>query len=291
MGIFCRETEKDMYKILSLSVGTSIGLKESLYYFRFKGVAIKYYVSQKNHEPDCISILYPIQQYSADSAYKLLTEFLSLWAFTTDEIVVPGLSMESGTVFRDELSALKANITVSDLTIVSKTTISPTIIYLPKIENDIQDSTVRLYRIARSQNDVYSQILFFWHTIIYPSAEEKDAEQYIQNFVNKNIPEYKHVHDEIDQLLTSNPYGKQIKKNSFGQHIREDIRHAIAHIVRKYNSGSIEIDNRLQQNYIAGVSRVLRHISRYKIQNEHGLSLCKPHGINYFCQLSAKELE
>jgi hypothetical protein len=218
-----------------------------------------------------------------------LTEFLSLWAFETDEIVIPCFSVESGTVFPDEKMALKANNIACSMVRVPKTTSASTILYLPKIENDIQDKTVRLYRIARSHNDVYSQALFFWHTIIYPSAKEENAQKYIQEFVDKNISECKHVYEDIDRLIKFNVYGKKINKSNFGQHIREDIRHAIAHIVRTNDSGSLEIDNRMQQNYIAGISRILRYISRYKIENNHGLSLEKSHSADYFTTIPSFE--
>jgi hypothetical protein len=82
------------YKTLSVPVDTSIGLKESLYYFRFRGVSLKYYVSQEQLFTDCLMGVFPVDQYSDKNAYKLLTEFLSLWSFHTDEIVIPGLPLK-----------------------------------------------------------------------------------------------------------------------------------------------------------------------------------------------------
>ncbi|GAI08764.1 unnamed protein product [marine sediment metagenome] len=54
---------------------------------------------------------------------------------------------------------------------------------------------------------------------------------------------------------------------------------------------SLEIDNIDQQAHIGMISRILRYIARYKIQNEHGLSLKKPHGTDYFMTLKNPDSE
>jgi hypothetical protein len=275
------------YKIFSIAVDTSILLRGILHYFRFRGITLKYHVSQKQGDTDCLTGHFPVPGYTLNNAYKFLTEFLSLWSFETDEIVMPGFGIESGTLFLDEISALKANIIATEHVKVPKTTICDTIYYLPKIETEVQDKAVRLYRQARSCVDAYSQLLFFWHTLVYPSKDDKDAQDYIQKFVDSDISEYSHVYSDIDRLIEytnknkDGAFGKELDRKGIGRYIREDVRHAIAHIVRDQGR-SLEIDNMYQLAHIKTIGRILRYISRYKIQHTHSLSLDKPHGMDYF---------
>ncbi|PKL47446.1 MAG: hypothetical protein CVV39_05770 [Planctomycetes bacterium HGW-Planctomycetes-1] len=286
----------EAYTILSVAVDTSIELQQSLYYFRFKGVALKYSVNQKKQYTDCLSGHFPVHEYSLSNAYKLLTEFLSLWSFETDEIVMPCCGIESGTPFPDEKSALKANIIAQDRVKVPNDTTYPTIVYLPKIETEVQDKAVRLYRVARSCINVYSQLLFFWHTLVYPSQNDNDAQGYIQKFVDSKISGYEHVYQDIDWLIEftnknkEKAFGINLNRQDFGEYIRENVRNAIAHIVRARGK-DLEIDNMNQLSHIGTISRILRDISRYKIQYTHNLSLDKPHGQDYFMILENPESE
>ncbi|MBA7664383.1 hypothetical protein ES703_72444 [subsurface metagenome] len=284
------------YKVFSVAVDTSMRLEKPLYYFRFKGVALKYIVSQDKQYTDCLTGHFPVSEYPLSDAYKLLTEFLSLWSFERDEIVMPCCTFENGTLFPDEKSALKVNMIVQARVKVPKTTTCPTIVYLPKIETDIQDKVVRLYRQARSCVNVYSQLLFFWHALVYPSQNDKDAQDYIQSFIDSQHSEYGYVYSDIDWLIKyKKKHGKgalseNLSKDNFGEYVREDVRNAIAHIVRKWGA-SLDIDNIDQQAHIGSIGKILRYISRYKIRYTHSLSLDKPHGMDYFMTLKNPDSE
>ena len=125
------ETE---YRVLSVPVDTAIKLKGPLLFFRFKGFALKYTVSQSAQWTDCITICYPLGECSPNKAYEIITELLSLWSFKMDEPIIPGEYGTAGTPFPTEDSALAANITTRKRVKVPKTTSCDTIIYLPKIE-------------------------------------------------------------------------------------------------------------------------------------------------------------
>jgi hypothetical protein len=140
-------------------------------------------------------------------------------------------------------------------------------------------------------------VIFFWHTLVYPSTKDKDAERFIQKFVDSGISGYQHVYEDIDRLIefTNNSgekaFGKNLCRSDFGRHIREDVRHTLAHIVRKYGASSLEIDNMSQLCHLSIVSRVLRYISRYRIQHTHKLSLDTAHGMDYFVNLKREDFE
>ena len=287
------ETE---YRVLSVAVDTAIKLKGPSHFFRFKGFALKYTVSQSEQWTDCITICYPFGECSRNKAYEIITELLSLWSFERDEPIIPGNCITAGTPFPTEDSALDANITTQERVKVPKTTSCDTIFYLPKIETEVQGKSVRLYRQARSCINVYSQLLFFWHTLVYPSQNDKDAQDYIQSFIDSQHSEYGYVYDDIDSLIEytnknkERAFDKNLSRQDFGRYIREDVRHAIAHIVRKWGR-SLEIDNMSQRAHIGTINRILRYISRHKIQKEHGLSLDKPHGTDYFMTLKTPDSE
>lgn len=277
------ETE---YRVLSVAVDTAIKLKGPSHLFRFKGFALKYTVSQSEQWTDCISICYPLEKCSSNKAYEIVTELLSLWSFEQDEPVIPGIGMLAGTPFSTEASALVANIITQNRVRVPKTTTCDTIFYLPKIETEVQNNIVRLYRHARSCIDTYSQVLFFWHTLVYPSKSDSDASRYIQQFTSNKIDGYGHVYEDIGRVLKDKigAFSEGLCESNFGEYIRKNVRHAIAHIVR-YQDRSLEIDNIDQVAHINIISRILHYIARYKIQNEHGLSSKKPHGQDYFMTL------
>ncbi len=283
------ETE---YRVLCASVDTAIKLKGPSHFFRFKGFALKYTVSQSEQWTDCITICYPLGECSCNKAYEIITEFLSLWSFEVDEPIIPGRCITAGTPFPTEESALKAKITTQERVRVPKTTSCDTILYLPKIETEDQGKSVRLYRQARSCINVYSQVLFFWHTLVYPSRNDKGAQYYIQKFTDDKIDGYSHVYKDIKLLIKDKTgvFSEELCESNFGKYIRDNVRHAIAHIVMK-RGRSLEIDNIDQQAHIGMISRILRYIARYKIQNEHGLSLKKPHGTDYFMTLKNPDSE
>ena len=274
------ETE---YRVLCVPVDTAIKLKGPSHFFRFKGFSLKYTVSQSEQYTDCITICYPLGECSRNKAYEIITELLSLWSFKSDEPVIPGYYATASTPFPTEDSALNAKITAQERVKVPKTTSCDTIFYLPKIETGVQSKTVRLYRHARSCIDVYSQVLFFWHTLVYPSKDDRNAQYYIQQFTNDKIDEYSYVYEDIEILLKDKKgvFSKGLCESNFGKYIRDNVRHAIAHIVMR-GGRSLELDNIDQKAHIEVISRILRYIARYKIQNEHGLSLTKPHGTDYF---------
>ena len=271
------------YRVLSVAVDTSILLKGLFHFFRFKSFALKYAVSQNDHWTDCITICYPLEVCPRNKAYEIITEFLSLWSFQMDEPVIPSNCIAAGTPFSTESSALNANIITQIGVRVPKTTSCDTIFYLPKIETEVQNKTIRLYRHARSCIDVYSQTLFFWHTLVYPSKDDKDASCYIQKFINDKIDGYGYVYEDIERLLKdkNGAFSETLCENNFGKYIRDYVRHAIAHIVR-YGDRSIELDNINQESHMEMISRILRYIARYKIQKEHRLSLGKSHSQDYF---------
>lgn len=161
-----------------------------------------------------------------------------------------------------------------------------------KSEGD--EELLRLYSVATSDTNVYSQILFLVHTITYPDKE--DTEKFI-NFVdtffekisNKDIPS--HLANEIKKIKKNKSFGDIEKFKtpngniSYGSYFYKSIRNSIAHIVRLDSNDSnektacdkqavnIKIDDFNQTEVLRSVANILNEIAYSKLTEEISGSL------------------
>jgi hypothetical protein len=94
---------------------------------------------------------------------------------------------------------------------------SPSLI--PNINDEHQKLALGLFREARASNNDYHLFLFFWHVI---ESGGEDGDKVIERLSNLGMVHW--VNDDIAKL--------SLGGNTLGNHLKENIKNAIAHIKR-----------------------------------------------------------
>ena len=161
-------------------------------------------------------------------------------------------------------------------------------VYVRPLKSDKEIMLARLYRTALACNDIYSQILFFWHCLCYSKIEEnKIDESKVVGLINRyhqNIPKEMDINKGDIEFILKEPF---FSKNydsvlTIGEYIQKGIRHSIAHIVRdiKHNEKGLEIDSLQELRHLHKVKNILKAMSRYRM--EYDLEMKRPDDSNYF---------
>lgn len=133
---------------------------------------------------------------------------------------------------------------------------SPSVI--PVVNTEHQRLALGLFREARAANNDYLAFLFFWHVI--ETGHEKGEEVVERLFRNNKL---RHVRDDIAKI--------SLGGCNLGEHLKENVRNAIAHIRRRSGRKSLELSNLEHRNEMAVTTRVARRIAEAYI--EHDLSI------------------
>ncbi|MFQ5859683.1 MAG: methylamine utilization protein MauJ [Anaerolineae bacterium] len=154
--------------------------------------------------------------------------------------------------------------------------------YVPPLRN-VEDATLaRLYREARSSNNVYLGLLFYWHSLVYPSTDDRAAVDYINRLWKRPPRERSCISDSIERILQKPLFSPtHATPVSLGDYLREGIRNSIAHIVRnRPNSRSLQLDLLSELRHLNDAKDVLHYCSRHRLKNERGMN--EPHDLEIF---------
>jgi len=262
-----------MYKFWIFTVDTNVKFPEPVYYFKYKGLEFKYITRYKEGKADNIVIRY--SNMSDDNAYALVAEYLNALAFSRYDFV----HFES--IFRMQNSAKLSQVNYLSDKVRSYDChdVVSDIYFISNITNEEQSHLISLYRQAQCNENECFKALFFWHTLVYPNSDESLA----VNFINRNIDK---AYDLQVNHIKNNPiFSKDGKINTtIGDYIKNGVRHSIAHIIRdKKDAVSLKMENWEQVQHIATIASILKDISRYRIENEFGVTgYPSPETLNHF---------
>lgn len=130
---------------------------------------------------------------------------------------------------------------------------SPSII--PAADTEHQRLALGLFREACASNNDYLAFLFYWHVI--ETGHEKGEEIVDRLSSNKKI---ELVHHDIAKL--------SLGGRSLGEHLKENVRNAIAHIRRWSGRQPLELSNLEQRNEMAIAARIVRSIAEEYIKHD-----------------------
>lgn len=141
-----------------------------------------------------------------------------------------------------------------------------TIYTISLLRNDIQSFIVKLFRHAFSVNDHFTKLLFYWHTLVYPSNTDKDGITYVdQNllFIDE------HMHPYLDTIKKSPMLSKSGAIDSMGEYVYKNVRNSIAHIVRTGSDYvNLELDNVNEIRHISSIAHILESLCRQRIKQD-----------------------
>lgn len=133
---------------------------------------------------------------------------------------------------------------------------SPSII--PAVDTEQQRLALGLFREARASNNDYLAFLFYWHVI---ETGKENGERVVDRILAAN--RLRSAPADIARL--------SLGKRSLGEHLREDVRNAIAHINRYSGRKALELSNLSERNEMSAAARVAREIAQVYMETELGI--------------------
>lgn len=244
------------------------------YYIWYKGLYLKYNKSINNvtNKQDCTRTdsFLTISEDDRNNVWSLMAEFARAWSYANDlrVRVVPGIISNPGC-----LKQIKKHTNsyrdFRTLTLCRGFMEGTEFSRIAHVDTEEKSQLLRLYTTADANPDVYFKILFFWHTIVYPSKNDCDAAVYINS-----------IYDSLEYLETQKntirdgTFG-QIEDNNIGDYIQKRVRNAIGHIQR--NSGiSLVIDDNKQLQHLHAVADILKAVARHKLDTDYNLKQNAP---------------
>lgn len=253
--------------IYAIGVDISIAFRKDIYYFRYKGVDFKYVPHYKSNETDDLVCKIP-KGSSQPKMFELMTEFLAAFTFANDARVVA----HSGISSQVDVKLNKVNIRFSVKRSINACESMDEFYTIALLNEPEQIQLARLYREANSSNNIYLKILFFWHCLVYPSADENGAVSYVDNLVANWPQELEYMRESLKRFTANRIFlGDQNTSNvSVGEYVKNSIRHSIAHIVRKPGYGiDLQLDSWDQVRHLNDIGSFLQCLARYRLENEY----------------------
>ena len=256
------------------------------YYIWYKGLYLKYNksinnVTDKQDYTRTDSFL-TISEDDKNKIWSLMAEFARAWSYANDlrVRVVPGIISNPGS-----LKQIKKHTNsyrdFRTLALCRGFMEGTEFLRIAHVDTEEKSQLLRLYTTADANPDVYFKILFFWHTIVYPSKNDCDAAVYINS-----------IYDSLEYLETQKntirdgTFG-QIEDNNIGDYIQKRVRNAIGHIQR--NSGiSLVIDDNKQLQHLHAVADILKAVARHKLDTDYNLKQNAPFSV---CRLFNPDAE
>ena len=268
--------------VLCMSVDTSAFMKRNEYYLWYKGIYIKYLRKNKpdgskdlNYTDSILS--FANTSFEEKEIWRKMAECMRAWAYANnlDINLVPGLINYCRTS-PDQIKKFQNMYSEPKRCAFERTFVPGTeFVRIANIDTDEKAELLRLYTEANSNFNIYFQILFFWHTIVYPSGNDDTAAQYINDHI---------IYAE--QSKGNGFYRRELFRGAFdradttniGGYIKSKIRHAIAHIMRHGHQNLI-IDDIDQRHHLNCVVTLLKDIARYKLDNDYDFKINAPASI------------
>jgi len=252
-------------------------MRKEFYYFIYKRTELKYTSTQGAQYADMLTSRTESQA-STDRIYSVMTEFLSAFAFDCDAEIIPepGMSTELNSTLARYTGGYQAHRRVPIQEIMEE------FYYIPPIRNEEQATLLRLYRQARSSRNVYLNILFYWHSLVFPSQNDSAAVDFVDNLCRDLPRNLTFISERIDRIMDAPIFRPSSTKiESLGYYIRDGVRNSIAHIVRdRPDTQDIRLDLHSELRHLNDISDVLHHFSRYRLKNDFNIN--EPHDLEIF---------
>jgi hypothetical protein len=266
-----------------MGVDSNAIMPQKNYYLWYKGFYMKYItnINPRTHSLDTKntdSILTIAHRESERNVWRAMAEFMRAWAYANDlQInVIPGMTNNCEPQLKQIKEFCNQYGDLRRIPLYMGFIKGTEFVRVAQIDTEEKSELLRLYTTAEANSNVYFQILFFWHTIVYPSGNDDNAVQYVNNHLTNvdNIECYK-------KRILDGTFGT-VQNNDIGAYIKSKVRHAIAHIVRN-NHINIVIDDIKQGNHLHAIKEVLKGVARYKLNTDYSFSENAPSSIcRYF---------
>ena len=254
---------------LDFSFNNSGRLTKRINYFRYRDVEFKLIQSPPEERSDHLLTLVDSEKRDTEHAFRVASEFASAVAWQNGVRTAVWLSL----TFTPGAASLRAarprfsgppRIELGGIRGCS-------IERLPSIENTEQREALAMFREAMASNSFYLRFLFMWHVLellspASPGKAAQDAVKYVDDTL-ASPPQCLRIH-EVRSDLEDISLGSR----SVGEYLRDDCRHAVAHLKRDPLRGRhIDVDDLQDRRRMELSSRIVTEFARCFIEDRLGL--------------------
>jgi hypothetical protein len=132
---------------------------------------------------------------------------------------------------------------------------------IPRIDNEKQNIALTLYREASGSNSIFLSFIFFWQVMEVAGGNTKD---FIDNTLAGSTPMPRAINTVLARLT--------LDGRSLGTYLKEDYRHAIAHIRRKPGRRKLQLDHPKERSKLVATTRIVQTFAELYIRDILGLN-------------------
>ncbi len=258
-------------KYFIFPVDTNIIFKKKEYYIKFKDkYKIKYISGYAGKEEDNLILQTKKEdRIDIEKAWMIVTELLSALSFSWNRpFDTHNCFIEQASDFT-EIRSMCGSKKIFSFNYESR---DDFVCIHPLDEEHVM--LARLFRIAKTSNSIYTEILFLWHCLCWSGKGEAQADSQTADEINEYSKKDIYCEDIKNVLRDGFLMKKPRSIKSFGDYILTCIRHSTAHIER--NPGAqgknLTIDSHKELVHLNLVRKILEKMTIYKMKEKHGIN-------------------
>jgi hypothetical protein len=231
------------------------------YLFEYKGVRFKLVQNNPRKWADHLLTLLPdYSEETRDAAFQMASEFLSALSWHLRSRIMVWEC--GGRSWHSPLGKAQPSVFHFPRIPFRGQMIGCHLHAIPNIEHEYQKTALTLFREASAANNDYLSFLFYWQVL---ECRNTKASNYVNSVYTKKHKEFWLKLREHDIALLA------LGDRTLGQYLRNDCRHAIAHIRRKPGEKVLELDSTVERERMSASTRVIQAFAKHYIENAIGL--------------------
>jgi len=241
--------------LMHICFDNSCRLGRKYHLFEYGGLRFKLVQNNPRKWSDVLLTILPdTSQVHRDKAFAVASEFLSALGWQHRARIMMsecgGVGIPNG--FR--LSRAKCSIFTYPRIPFGGIIVARNLLTIPKVETEEQTIALTLFREANGSNNDYLSFLFYWQVM---ETGGTVPESWIDKMYRRKPSRLKLYRRDIARL--------PLKGKSLGNYLKDDCRHAIAHIKRKPGKKKLELDRSAERTRLAVSTRVVKAFAEFYI--------------------------
>jgi hypothetical protein len=258
--------------LMNIAFDNTVRLQRRTYLLEYKGFRFKLVQNDpRRHHDHLLTIIPRHDGPERDQAFAAAAEFVSALAWQSGAAMTV---WDSGGRGWDNRRSLRSAIPTAygfPRVPFHGHHIGGTLISIPHVQTAEQRVALALFREARASNSHYLSLLFFWQVLGVSGGSPQDFIENVMKNSRHHVPLEQSWFDRLP-----------LKGRSIGKYLKDDCRHAVAHIKRFAGIENLDLDDwKVQLRFTISVT-VARALAEAFIRHHLGmsssLSLVRPRG-------------
>lgn len=244
--------------LMEIGFDNNCRLQRRHYLFEYKGIQFKLIQDNPRKWSDHLLTILPHRnEAERQRVFSAASEFVSALGWQNNARMTLWEMGGSGWHNERSLSQARPRIRTFPKIPFGGSVVGYNIDVIPQIETEAQRIALILYREASASNNDYLSFLFYWQIL---DTGGTNAEDFVNNIHHKKPKEFRWDAEDITQL--------PLNGQKLGFFLRDEFRHAIAHIRRQSGRRKLEMDKIAERHRISNAVRIVKRIGEYYIR-EH----------------------